>query len=1047
MVLAPKVYGTVNLDEATHDENLDFFVLFSSLTAVLGNIGQCDYGYANSFLDHFAHWREGLRAKGQRSGKTLAINWPLWKDGGMKMDKRFEEMLTNVKGIAVMDTETGLRAFEMGLTQSLSQWGLVEGEREKIEKSLKFNEASPQEPAVRHAVPVDSWEQFQKDLLGLVSELLKIPESNIAFDKNMSQFGFDSISFTEMSQKINARYQISVTPDVFFEYSTIGSIAQFLWEKYKEPIAQFYQAAVLASTPSVPCVPSELIEPGEPLSGHRLSSFQVAPGEKQEPIAIIGISGIMPQSEDLETFWKYLEEGKDLVTEITPERWQSLGYRGESVDEPAAIRAQWGGFLKDVDKFDAEFFNISSREAVLMDPQQRIFLEITWQAIEDAGYKASDLAGSHTGLFVGVAGNDYYDVLRDNTDKMDAHVITGIDHSILANRISYTLNLHGPSISINTACSSSLVAIHHAVEALRSGKCQLAIAGGVNILCSRAYYFSLTSSEVLSPDGRSRAFDRGANGYVRGEGAGAFLLKPLNEALKDGDHIYATIRGTAVNHGGRTASLTAPSVNAQAELLIEAFTAAQVDPYTVSYLEAHGTGTELGDPIEINGIKKAFEELYRRSGRAWTGEHRTGIGTVKTSIGHLESAAGAAGVLKVLLSMKHKILPGNIHLKEINPYIQLEGTPFYFVRENIPWENPVDGQYGVIPRRAGVSSFGFGGANAHVVLEEYEDPRHSFGETGPLAQGVQLIVLSARNRDRLIAHARRVADFLKTDSTGINFSDLAYTLQVGREEMEERLAIVAACPDEVIDKLERFCRGEEVLEERAAVQGDRGKLAGLARSWLAGERINWSSLHAGNSGGDGSRARRISLPTYPFERKRYWPQVRQVRETANVYHEAMKISDRSRLILKRKDEGPREESVPVLLNKPQEVVLPTKAMDASIKTKIKEALAGVLYTGVEAISETKTFLDLGLDSILAIELSKKLGEIFGIELKTNVLYSHPTVNQLTRHLEGVIGKSPEPVKSEAFSGLAARGTKEDANSPNYHHSSFIIHHSTQPPRP
>ncbi|MCK5665811.1 MAG: polyketide synthase, partial [Thiotrichaceae bacterium] len=380
-----------------------------------------------------------------------------------------------------------------------------------------------------------------------------------------------------------------------------------------------------------------------------------------------------------------------------------------------------------------------------MDPQQRLFLETVWKTIEDAGYKASDLSGTKTGIFVGVASNDYYELLKENVPNIEAHTSTGIAHSILANRISYLLNLHGPSEPIDTACSSSLIAIHQAVQAIRNGTCSMAIAGGVNVILTPTLTLSFSKAGMLSEDGRCKTFDKQANGYVRGEGVGAILLKPLNQAQVDGDTIYAVIKGTAKNHGGHATSLTAPNPNAQAQLLTDAYEEAKIDPSTVSYIEAHGTGTSLGDPIEINALKNAFTELYKKSGISLTDKPSCGIGSVKTNIGHLETAAGIAGILKVILAIKHKKLPGLLHFQELNPYIELQNSPFYIVDKTRPWTPLTDNNGQIIPRRAGVSSFGFGGANAHIVLEEYINPTQS---TLP-EHTSQLIILSAKNKERL----------------------------------------------------------------------------------------------------------------------------------------------------------------------------------------------------------------------------------------------------------------------------------------------------------
>ncbi|MGA1790296.1 MAG: thioester reductase domain-containing protein [bacterium] len=903
-VLAPKVYGTVYLDEATKDDDLDFFVMFSSITAVMGNAGQCDYAYGNSFMDQFAKRREALREKGERAGKTLSINWPLWKEGGMQVDEQTERLLEKTIGMQPLDTEAGLNAFVRGLNLKESQFVVVEGERQKLRKTLiggndHYQQGSTEtKDELNQSMEDKTLPKIQKDVSEIVSDILKVGIKDIHLDEEMSDYGFDSVSFTVFSNRINETFNLDITPAIFFEHPSIGSFTQYLYEEYKESFMSHYQESMKPDISDIQEEPNEAtIEEVKPQSRFQSSTEKEEPrdGEMRfanEPIAIIGISGVMPQSGDLETFWSHLEEGKDLISEIPKDRWNWRSYYGDQNNEANKTKVKWGGFMKEVDRFDALFFGISPREAELMDPQQRIFLETVWKTIEDAGYKPSDLSGTNTGIFVGAATTDYQELIRDRSIDIQAQTSTGRFHSITANRISYLLNLHGPSEPIDTACSSSLIAIHRATQAIRMGNCDMAIAGGINVMLTPTLHISFSKAGMLCEDGRCKTFDKRANGYVRGEGAGAILLKPLSKAEADGDHIYAVIKGTAENHGGHANSLTAPNPNAQAQVLISAYEEAGIDPDTVSYIEAHGTGTSLGDPIEINGLKKAFEELYQRSGKPLPKEPHCGIGTVKTNIGHLETAAGIAGILKVLLSMKYKKMPANIHFEEINPFIQLQGTPFYIVSEARQWEHLLDKDNQPIPRRAGVSSFGFGGANAHIVLEDYERP---ISRSGSSSQGSQVIVLSAKNEERLNAYAGKLKGVLaklkkEVDDglTHINLSDIAYTLQTGREAMEERLAVIVSDIEELITKLARYCQGETEIEDlfRGNVQagkieaglllkGRAGKefiriiiddkeFEKLAQLWVSGVDIDWRLLYANHA------PHRISLPTYPFARERYW---------------------------------------------------------------------------------------------------------------------------------------------------------------------------------
>jgi 3-oxoacyl-(acyl-carrier-protein) synthase/pimeloyl-ACP methyl ester carboxylesterase/tryptophanase/acyl carrier protein len=429
-------------------------------------------------------------------------------------------------------------------------------------------------------------------------------------------------------------------------------------------------------------------------------------------VAIVGMAGILPGSPDLDVFWQHLLAGDDLTGPAPADRLELHAH-----PDTAAIRA---GFISDVAGFDAPHFGISPAEAALMDPQQRLFLHAAWRAIEDSGHDPAEFAGTDTGLFVGVSTTDYADLLREHGVAVQAHTASGIAHSILANRVSYILDLLGPSEAVDTACSSSLVALHRAVLAIGAGECGAALVGGVNVLLSPGLFTAFGKSGMLS--GACKAFDEAADGYARGEGVGAVVLKPLAQARADGDPVYAVVRSAAVGHGGRAASLTAPNPIAQAKVITEAHRRAGIDPATVTAIEAHGTGTRLGDPVEIEGLTAAFAQLYAEHGRS-AAEPHIAVGSVKTNIGHLEAAAGMAGLLKMLLAMRHGVLPPTIHYRSPNPYLRLSGTPFFINTQARDWLAVPDGDQ--LVRRAGVSSFGFGGTNAHVVLEscEGEPPR------------------------------------------------------------------------------------------------------------------------------------------------------------------------------------------------------------------------------------------------------------------------------------------------------------------------------------
>lgn len=750
---------------------------------------------------------------------------------------------------------------------------------------------------------------IQNELSQIVVEFLKLDADDISLDKILLDLGFDSIGLATYANAINEKYKLDVTPVLFFEYPSIREIAKYLYTEHNQEVLRFHKPShAPASARAVPPAarPATGTGNGEPFreipfairKGRDPGAFDqeatsISSGDGfspehrfvNQPIAVVGMSGVMPQSEDLEEFWENLRNAENLITVIPRDRWNWEDYYGDPIKEENKSNSKWGGFMKEVDKFDPLFFGISPREAEMMDPQQRIFLETVWKAIEDSGYKVSDLSGTKTGLFVGVATNDYADLLTKHHIAIDGYTASGNSHSVLVNRVSFLLNLRGPSAPLDTACSSSLIAIHRAIESIHTGSCDMAIVGGVQLMLSPAAYISFGKAGMLSDDGKCKTFDKRANGYVRGEGSGAIFLKPLSIAEADGNHVYAVIKATAENHGGRVTMLTAPNPNAQTELLIKAYEKAQIDPTTVSYIECHGTGTSLGDPIETQALTKSFFELYKKHHKKPPETPHCGLGTVKTNIGHLETAAGIASMLKVLLAIKHKQIPASLHFEELNPYINLKGSPFYIVDKTMPWE-AIQGEDGsLLPRRAGVSSFGFGGANAHIVLEEYLPQEH---QSSHHIQGPHAIVLSAKNQDRLNAYARLMLAYIKKYE--IDLADFAYTLQVGRDAMTERLGFVVTSAGQLAEELQAYVDGKDIenaYQGRVSRKKDGSSIIGLTgdgqsqesiiEKWFAGKNLSrlldawvkgldldWSKLYGT------IKPKRISLPTYPFARERYW---------------------------------------------------------------------------------------------------------------------------------------------------------------------------------
>ncbi len=502
---------------------------------------------------------------------------------------------------------------------------------------------------------------------------------------------------------------------------------------------------------------------------------------KHEPIAVIGMGCRFPQAHSPAAFWQLLHDGVDAISDIPAERWDIGAHYDPDPDAPDKMYVRQGGYLQDVYHFDAAFFGIPPREVATMDPQQRILLEVCWEALEHAGIAPGRLSQSETGVYIGYMNRDYVHQMGDAEParKSDPYILTGNSFSFVAGRVSYLLGLQGPSMVVATACSSSLVTVHLACQALRAGECDLALAGGVNLILHPTGNIMLSKLRAISPDGRCKTFDAAADGYGRGEGCGIVVLKRLSAALADQDPILAVIRGSAVNHDGPSAGLTVPSGPAQEKLLRKTLAAAAVAPQAIDYIEAHGTGTALGDPIEINSLVKVFGQ---------TRQQPLLIGSVKTNVGHLEAAAGIAGLIKVILAFQHETLPPHLHFQTPNPYIAWDQIPVQVTAALTPWPK------GDRPRLAGVSSFGLSGINAHLILEEaptVSNPARGAQSTPALERPLHLLTLSAKSEQAL---ETLVADYRAylANQPDLAFSDVCYTAACSREHFPHRLAIVAA---------------------------------------------------------------------------------------------------------------------------------------------------------------------------------------------------------------------------------------------------------------
>jgi myxalamid-type polyketide synthase MxaD len=607
-------------------------------------------------------------------------------------------------------------------------------------------------------------EAIQAWLVGKLSAQLGIEANEIDVAEPFASYGLGSTELVSLS----------------------GELAEWLGRELPAELA--YEC------PTIEILARRLAEPPE------VGRSAVKPAQVRETsaeaIAIIGIGCRFPGASDAEAFWQLLREGVDAIREVPPERFKVDDYFDLDPAAPGKMNTRWGGFLEHVDQFDAHFFGISPREAARMDPQQRLLLEVASQALEDAGQVRERLAGTPTGVFIGISNNDYGRIQLNDFTRIDAYAGTGNALSIAANRISYVFDFRGPSMALDTACSSSLVAVHEACASLRRGESTLALAGGVNLILSPAITINFSKAGAMAPDGRCKTFDARADGYVRGEGAGIVVLKPLTKAVADGDPVYAVIRGSAINQDGRSNGLMAPNPRAQEAVLREAYRCAGVAPVDVQYVETHGTGTLLGDPIEAKALGAVFG-VSREPGRPCA------IGSVKTNIGHLEAAAGVAGLIKAALAIKHREIPPSLNFEEPNPHIPFDELALRVQTTLTRW--PMEA-----PALAGVSSFGFGGTNAHVVLQEAAASRTAerpHAETGK-TNSTYLLPLSARSPAALRELAQVYGGLLTRREFATSVHDLCYSASVRRSHHEYRLAVTGNSAEQLNESLAAYLREE-----------------------------------------------------------------------------------------------------------------------------------------------------------------------------------------------------------------------------------------------
>ncbi|MGW4084043.1 SDR family NAD(P)-dependent oxidoreductase [Streptomyces sp. NPDC004822] len=796
-VLRPKADGAAHLHRLTAGLDLGLFLLVSSAAGVVGTPGQANYAAANAFLDQLAHHRRacGLPAH--------SVSYGVWAGEGLAAEHADLERMARL-GHRTLTPEQGAALTALALrhdTAHLVAWSLdLPRLRAAAPAGALWRSLLPARPAAPAGGPT------------LAERLSRLPENERAArvlalvreeaaqalglrsadavrpDQPLRDLGMDSVTAVDLRNRVGTRIGARLPATLLFDHPTPARLTGHLL------------TAVLGRP-----APAKATRPAPTPSA-------------QEPVALVAMACRLPGgARDPEGLWRLLAEGRDAVGPFPDARWDVEALYDPDPDAPGKSYAREGGFLDDIDSFDAAFFGITPKEAAAMDPQQRLLLETAWESLERAGIVPADLAGSSTGVYVGMFGSDYLSGTR--LDQLDGYVGTGSALSVASGRLAYTLGLNGPALTVDTACSSSLVAVHLAAQALRSGECDLALAGGVTLMVTPGTFVEFSRLRGLSPTGRCRSFSDAADGAVWAEGAGMLVLKRLGDARRDGDRVLAVLRGTAVNQDGRSQGLSAPNGPAQERVIRRALEQSGLRPADIDHVEAHGTGTTLGDPIEAGALAKVFC-ASRPEGRPLY------VGSLKSNVGHAQAASGVLGLIKVVQSLRHGTLPRTLHADPPSRHVDWEHSGLRLLHEETAWPSSADRV-----RRAGVSAFGISGTNAHVIVEEA--PPASTPTPEP-STGTRLFVLSGRGETALRGQAAALARHLADSSTDLH--DVAHTLARHRSHFEHRAALVAGDRDELRTALTDLAAG------RLTPPGPREDPTGKVAFLYAGHGGQWPGM-------------------------------------------------------------------------------------------------------------------------------------------------------------------------------------------------------------
>ncbi|MFD8283118.1 SDR family NAD(P)-dependent oxidoreductase [Streptomyces solisilvae] len=781
-VLSPKVAGGWNVHRAAlrRDQPLDFLVYFSSQATMLGTVGQGAYAAANAYLD-------GLAEYGQAMGlPALSVAWGPWTGAGMAgRAPDSARTLWESSGIGMIDPAHGLASLERLIHDRAPSTVCVSVDWRRYAHHMgRRTPARLRGLARPEAVTRPTDEDVAAVLERELRQVLRLrPQTPVDADRPLMELGLDSALAVELRNRLTGELGIPLSTTVTFEHPTVADLTEHLRAGGDTEI---YERATPAA---VPRPTARRAAPPAPEPTRVKEPAPVDGGE--DAVAIVGMACRFPGGADnIASYWQLLREGRDAIVDVPPDRWRPEdlpGRNGEPPDGPL----RRGGFLTEpVDAFDADFFGLSTHEAQRLDPQQRLLLETAWEALADAAVVPHQLVGRQGGVFLSLYYNDYAQLAAE-AGVSDAFSSLGNLNSLAAGRLSYALGLHGPSLVVDTACSSSLVALHMARQSLLRGECDIAFAGGASLMLTPGASVALSQMQAVAADGRCKTFDASADGFGRGEGVGVVVLRRLSDALVAGDVVHGVVRGSGVNQDGRSVGLTAPSGEAQWRLVSGVVEGAGLRAGDVGYVQAHGTGTRLGDPLELRALARALS-----AGRGEGG--RLAVSSVKTCVGHLEAAAGVAGLIAAVLAVREGVIPPHRHLVRPNPLVAWDGLGVVVPSVAMPWV-VTDG-----PRRAAVSSFGISGTNAHAIIEQSPRP-HPTPEPAADADGPNVLLVSAKSPEGLRSMAARYASHL--ESTGDSLADIAYTSGVGRAHLPHRLAVLGETVEAVREALGSATRG------------------------------------------------------------------------------------------------------------------------------------------------------------------------------------------------------------------------------------------------